>query len=144
MKSLLIIFGALLMIIATPAFFTHVDNVLTDEESNSFTAVTTAAGVTSANVTLATAVYNDNVQQVGDITSDNEDDSPSAYAYNSVSKLLTVSGLNANDTRTLTADYYIENATLDSGISIFWTVLRWFWVFLIIGMSGGAIYAFFD
>lgn len=144
MKSLIIIFGALLMIIATPAFFTHVDDVLTDDETNSFTSVTTAAGVTSANVTLANAVYNDNVQQVDSVTSDNTDDAPTAYTYNSVSHVLLVSGLNANDTRTLTVDYSIDNTTLDSGMAIFWTVLRWFWIFVIIGMCGGAVYAFFD
>lgn len=132
------------MVIATPAFFTHVDDVLTDDETNAFTSVTTAAGVTSANVTLSSAVYNDVVAQVGDITSDNEDDTPTAYSYNSVSQVLLVSGLNPNDTRSLSVDYSIDNESLDSGIAIFWTLLRWFWVFCIIGMAGGAIYAFFD
>lgn len=144
MKSLLIVFGALLLIIATPFVFTAIDSAITDEYSQSISGVTTSAGEYAANVTLGRSVYNDDDSSVTSISSNTSTDTPSAASYNSVSKSLEVSGLDESITRTLTIEFLIDSTTLDAAAMVFFPLLRWFWIFTIMGMIVGAIYAFFD
>ena len=144
MKSLLIVFGALLLIIATPFVFTAIDSAITDEYSQSISGVTTGAGEYAANATLGRAIYNDDDSSVTSISSNTSTDTPSAASYNSVSKIVEVSGLDESITRTLTIEYLIDSTTLDTAAMVFFPLLRWFWIFTIMGMIVGAIYAFFD
>lgn len=144
MKSLIIAFGAILLIIATPFIFTAIDDGLTQETTQSIAGVTTGAGVYSANVTLSRSIYNDDTTSVSGISSNLSADSPTAADYNSVSRNLEVSGLDASGTRTLTVEFMISSTTLPSGSTAFLTLARWFWIFAITGMLAGAIYAFFD
>lgn len=144
MKSLMIVFGAILLIIATPFIFAAIDDAITQEYTQSIAGVSTSAGVYSANATLGRGVYSDDARSVLDISSNVTSDTPSAATYNSVSRVLTVSGLAQSQTRTLTVEFMIDSTTLPAGVATFLTLLRWFWVFIIIGMAGGAIYAFFD
>ena len=144
MKSLIIVFGALLLIIATPFVFGAIDDARTTEYTQTFAGVTTGAGEYSENVTLSQALFSVTINSVVGITSNTTSDSPSASGYNSVSKALEVSGLDQSLTRTLSVEYKSDSATIGSGVSAFLTLIRWFYVFIIIGMAGGAIYAFFD
>lgn len=144
MKSLIIIFGTLLLIIATPFVFESIDNALTDEYSQSFASVSTGAGEYAANVTLSREPHNEDTNDVTEISSNISSDSPSASDYNTVSKSLEVSGLVESEERTLTVEFYIDSVSLPASMVTFMGLLRWFYVFIIIGMSGGAIYAFFD
>jgi len=140
MKSLLIVFGALLLIIASPFVFASVDDAITESASQSFAGVT---GTDNATVYLGRALYNDDTQSVTGISSNETSDSPSAYSYNSVSRALVVSGL-VSSNRTLEVEFDIDATTIPAGVATFLTLLRWFYVFTIVGMSCGAIYAFFD
>ena len=140
MKSLLIVFGVLLLIIGTPFVFEAIDDGITETASQSFAGIT---GTDNASVILSRAVYNDDVQSVTGVTSNETADTPSAYSFNSVSKSLLVTGL-VTSPRTLTVEFMIDSTTLPDGVATFLTLLRWFWIFIIIGMAGGAIYAFFD
>jgi len=140
LKSLLIVFGVLLLIIGTPFVFEAIDDGITETASQSFAGIT---GTDNASVILSRAVYNDDVQSVTGVTSNETADTPSAYSFNSVSKSLLVTGL-VTSPRTLTVEFMIDSTTLPDGVAIFLTLLRWFWIFIIIGMAGGAIYAFFD
>lgn len=144
MKSLIIVFGAILLIIATPFVFTALDDALTQEYIQSFAGVDTGAGVNTANFTLGRSLYNDDTTSVSSVSSNITPDTPSAASYNSVSKLLVVSGLEESQSRTLTVEFMIDSTTLPSGASAILTLTRWFWIFTILGMIGGAIYAFFD
>lgn len=144
MKSLIIIFGALLLIIATPSVFIAIDSAITQDYTQSIAGVSTGAGIYAANVTLGRSIYNNDTTSVSSITSNESADSPTASSYNSVSKALEVSGLDASTTRTLSVEYDIDSSVLSTGQVTFYTLLRWFWVFIIIGMCGGAVYAFFD
>jgi len=144
LKSLIIIFGALLLIIATPFVFTAIDNSITDEYTQSFAGVATGGATYIEDVTLGRAMYNDDTSSVSSISSNDTDDSPTADSYNSVSRVLTVSGLDASTTRTLTIVFMIDSPTLPTGAASFLALFRWFFVFIVIGMAGGAIYAFFD
>lgn len=144
MKSVVIIFAAILMTIATPFVFTAIDDAVTETATQSISGITTAAGTYSANVTLGRAMYNNDTQSVSGITSNLSDDSPTAYSYNSVSRILVVSGLAADSSRTLTIAFGIDSTTMPPGAASFWLLMRWFWIFAIVGYTAGAIYAFFD
>lgn len=78
----------------------------TDEVDETF-AVTTAAGVTTANVTLDNELWNDGVA-FASATSNSTGDSPTIDTYASATQVLTVGGLAANTTRTLTVTYDIS------------------------------------
>ena len=129
-----------MLLIATPMVFTAIDDAITESTSNSFASV---SGSDNASVVLGTSLYNDNVQSVLGVTSNSTLDTPTAYTYNSVSKALVVSGL-GSVTRTLTVEYMIDSTTLPDGAVLFLTLLRWFWPLVIVGMTCGSIYAFFD
>jgi hypothetical protein len=144
LKSLVVVFGVVLLLIATPFVFTGIDNAITEEYSQSISGVATGAGEYAANVTLGRAVYNDDDSSVIGISSNTSSDTPSAASYNSVSKSLEVSGLDESVTRTLTIEFTIDSTTLPTGGAAVLTLLRWFWIFIILGMAAGAIYAFFD
>ena len=75
----------------------------TQDISDSFVVVT-AAGQTTANVTLTEDLFQDATAQVDSITS-TKTESPVATTYTAASNKLLVSALNASDNRTLTVTY---------------------------------------
>lgn len=144
MKSLIIIFAALLLIIATPFVFDSIDDAITDSYSQSFAGVTTGAGEYSENVTLSRALYNDDADSVTGVSSNITSDTPTAGTYNTVSHAVEITGLEASQVRTITVDFEIDSTTLPDGVATFLALWRWFWIFIITGLAAGAIYAFFD
>lgn len=68
--------------------------------------VTTAGGVTTANVTLTKNLYNDDVSEVIALTSTDGTEAPVATSYDDTTQNILVSALNAGVTRTLTVEYY--------------------------------------
>lgn len=145
MKSLVITFGAILSIIMLPLLFIGLYDARSEQLTQTFSGVSTAAGVYSANITLSKAPWGDDIEGVVEISSNVTSDAPSASAYNEVSKLLTVSGLEQSDTRTLSVVYDISSTVLSGlyGIDTFLALFAWFIVFLIFGLICGAVYAFF-
>ena len=144
MKSLFIIFAALFLIIAIPWVFDAVDDALTEEYTETFAGVTTAAGVYAANVTLAEALWQDSSTSVSDISSNLSGyDTPSVSNYNTVSHALQVNGLEQSQVRTLSVDFEMESTTLPDAFATFLVLFRWWYLFIVLGTSGGAIYAFF-
>ena len=79
-------------------------------------AVSTGAGVTSANVTLSNDLFQDDVTRVISITSNVTGESPVATSYATATNVLLVSALNASETHTLTVNYYAdtENSALQA------------------------------
>lgn len=144
MKSLVVVFGALLLIIAMPAFFGATHTARVQERTESFGGVTTAAGVYTGNVTLSQAVHDNNVIAVQSISSNVSADIPAAASYNSANRMLVFNGLAANTVRTAVIIYEIDNQELESYLLVWFTIANVFYVFTIIGMICGAIYAFFD
>lgn len=143
MKSLIIIFGALLLTINIGLIFDAIDDAITEEYTQTFAGVTTGAGEYAANVTLSRDIHNDDSVSVTSLSSNETADTPSVSSFNTVSRALEVSGLDANDTRTLSVNYKIDSTVIPAGASAFITLERWFWIFALIGTAGGAIYAFF-
>lgn len=142
MKSLIVVFGALLLLISLPLIFTALDDAQTESTTDSFALLPLGSG--NATVILGQETYNDVVGSVTSITSNRTGDSPSALTYNSGSRALVVTGLGDTGNRTLTVNYKIDSTGLPSGAAVFLTVMRWFWIFAILGFLGGAVYAFFD
>lgn len=144
MKSIIICFAAILLTIAMPFVYQSIDNALTEEYDQTFAGVTTAAGKYSVNITLGRDIYKDDSVSIKDISSNISTDTPSASYFNEVSRALEVGGLDQSQTRTLAVNFLIPSTSLEDGMSTFLTMFRWFYLFILIGMAGGAIYAFFD
>ncbi len=93
--------------------------------------ITTAAGVTSANVTLGHDLYQYATSEVEDFSSNETGDTPVADSYVSATKILLVTGLDSSKTRSLEVNYYAET---DS------TVMRVIGPFLSILIFGGLLF----
>lgn len=143
MKSLLIVFCAILFVIFTPGFFTALDNASSDEITNITAELTTAAGQTSANITLSNLIYNSTISKITSISSNISSDTPAAFTFNALSKILTISGLASDSTRTIEITYRSESENLDPMMLMIFSILRWLWVFFMIGFFGAGVYAFF-
>ena len=146
MKSLLVVFCLILFLIATPFVFSAINTAVTENYAQSFAGVTTDNATYAANVTLGKSLFRNNTTAVVGIASNVTSDTPTASgAYNSITKKLEVSGLNVSQTRTLSVSFMIASTSLPTGAGDFLDILlRWFWVFTLLGMSAGAIYAFFQ
>lgn len=145
MKSLIIVYCALLWIICLPLAFGSFHDAKVDDFTQDVAGVSTGSGTYEAGVILSLQLWNNSLLSVKTISSNISSDSPSADNYTAVSRLLTVSGLADNVTRTLSVTYEVESATVQehSGVSVFFTVYIWFWIFVGLGLAAGAVYAFF-
>lgn len=144
MKSIVIIFATLLYTIAIPFMFTAIDDMVTDDISQSYALVNTGAS-TNQSVILSQSLHKNAVAFINSVTSNITGDSPTAATYNSVSKAVLVTGLIQSSNRTLTVNYAIAKASLPSSATLFLdTLIRWFFIFSVIGLWGGAVYAFFQ
>jgi len=104
----------------------------TEDTTESFVAAT-GAGVTTANVTLGSELFQDGVSEVIAITS-NITETPVATSYVSASQVLLVSALDAGTSRTLSVNYYA-----DSDSSIMQVAGPFFGIFIF----GGLLVAIF-
>jgi hypothetical protein len=94
--------------------------------------IATEAAQTTANVTLDYDLYQAATAEVITITSTLETDTPAATAYVEATKVLTVSGLDDSNSRTISINYYAE--TDDD-------VMRVLGPFLVILIFGGLAFA---
>lgn len=102
--------------------------------------IATAGGVTSDTITLAADVMDGDNTNVK-LSSTNVLDAPVPFAYVASSRQLTVNGLNASDTRTLTITYPVLQV---DGFTD--TAARFFpayWILGVICLIGGAAYSAF-
>lgn len=144
MRSLLLLCGALLLIICLPLFFTALHDAKVDEFSQTYAEISTGAGVTSANVTLSEDLWNSAIPSVLSASSNISGDSPSASAYNEVSRILTVGGLKSSSIRTIEVNYEIETTREDAAsLGVFLTIIAFIMILSIIGLFARAIYEFF-
>lgn len=132
------------MLLALPFLFSSVIDAQTDDYTMNFAGVTTGAGAYAANVTLDQDLYDDNAVSVSSISSNFTSDTPSANAYNSVSGVLTVGGLEQSATRTLSVTMDIDSPSLPDGMSVFMRLIMWFLIVVLLGLLIGAVYAFFQ
>ncbi len=83
---------------------TGIHDIRTEELTESFSGVVTAAGISAANVTLASDPFLDRTAEVVSITS-NITETPVATTYTTATNFLLVGSLGASETRTLTVVY---------------------------------------
>lgn len=87
-------------------------------------AVTTGAGVTTANVTLSNDLFQDDVSEVITITSNITGEEPIATTYTAATNRLLVSALNASATHTLTVNYRADSdSTVMAALGPFLAIL---------------------
>lgn len=145
MKSVLIVFGALLYIICMPFLFNGIHDVRTDEYTQNYTSVTTGAAVTQANVVLSNDLWNDVITSVVSISSNVTGDIPTADNYTALTHTLKVGGLLPATTHSLSVDYEIESITLSElpAISGLFLAIVYLMALAVLGLVAGAIYVFF-
>lgn len=100
---LILVFTVILMLLPISE---GVYNFRTNPRTDSFT-VTTAAGVTSANVVLIKNIYDDDTGTIV-FASDDADDSPLFTSYNGTTRQVVFSGMAANTTRGLDITYDVD------------------------------------
>ena len=105
-----------------------------------FTAVATGAGATTAVCDLTQALYRGDIKKVSGIVSDNPNDFPSAYSYDADDKELTVKSLQANTSRNLTISYYAENTGGFVGLNKIFGITPVLILLAILGVAGLAIW----
>lgn len=75
------------------------------EQQTESAVVATGAGETTGDITLTQPLYSSETQYVNTVTSSYGSDTPVASSYDSTSGNLTISGLAASQSRTLTVNY---------------------------------------
>lgn len=142
MRSLLYVFGAMLLILIMPLLFVSIQDARTDTYTQQFGDISTAANVTTANLTLATEVWEDAVSSITGITSSISTETASADAYNTSGRLLTVGGLASAASRNLTVEYLYQASTVSDlqTTEYLFTVVIWFMVLVVLGLLFAAVY----
>ena len=135
----------MIYLIGLPLMFTAIDDMVTQDIDQSFSLVNTGAAATAQNVTLSQELHLNSVTFVNAVTSNLSQDTPTGTSYNSVNKALEISGLSPSLNRTIVISYSIASSTLPASANLFLdTLVRWFLIFAVIGMMGGAVYAFYQ
>jgi len=83
-----------------------VDETITDDYYENFS-VSTGVGVTTTTETLTYDHYYADLTELS-ASSDNEDDTPIVMGYDEDTKVVSIAGLKASDTRIMTVDYVRE------------------------------------
>lgn len=105
MRAALAVIGVIIILILFGTMMFGINQAQTDERVDAFAAVATGPGVTTAPVILVTDPYDNSLLSVESIVSTNALDAPLPDTYVAGTNTLTVRGLAANDTRTLTVTY---------------------------------------
>lgn len=111
----------------------------TDLREDEFT-VETLEGINNASVTLFDEVYDDDTSTIEIISSD-ADDTPLYTSYNSTTRLLTFSGLDASTNRTINVTYDVDAL---GGHGVFHTLMDqapWLYILMVIALPVGSMVA---
>lgn len=144
MKMAITIIGVILVILLFGTMMGGITNARTDERTDAFGAVVTGGGVTTTDVTLVADLYGDDILNVVEITSDLGTDVPLVNAYNPATNALTVHGLTASQTRTLSVVYKYDALIGDSATAgMFMGFVPLFVVIAVVFIIVGAMVAAF-
>lgn len=141
MKSVMILLGVCIVILLLPSILPGINSFRSTSRTEEHGNVTTAVGVTSANITLAEDLFGDRTAEVTALTSSLTGDFPIASSYVAASNKLLVTGLVASGNRTLTATYNIGNLSDYYGADLGARTWPMFIVIGIIGLITAAVYA---
>jgi len=113
----------------------------TDPRTDTFS-VDTAVAVTTANASLLDDLYDGDMGSV-DIDSDLATDNPLPASYNVTTRLLDITGLTANNTRTLEITYDFDALDASAAIATLIDRLPWIWLLVCIAFAPAALFAIF-
>lgn len=114
MKIALTIIGVILVLLLFGTMMHGITDARTDERTDAFGAVVTAGGDFDTDVVLVADLYDNNVLNVTSITSSLNTDVPIVDSYVAGTNTLTIKGLTASETRTLTVIYKYDALTGDA------------------------------
>jgi len=140
MKSLMLLLGACVIILLLAAVVVGVQDFRSEDYTEAHGVVTTAAGVTSANITLTQDLFMDRTSEVQSVTSNLTSDVPLSASYTSATNRLLVSGLVASETRTITVVYKIGRLDDYYAVEMASRTLLTFLILGVIGLAAGAVY----
>jgi len=138
MKPVTLLLGAVVIILMMAAVLTAVDNFRMTEYEESHV-VTTGGAETSKTVTLSQELFSDETYNAV-VSSNVTADAPIPSSYASATQALTVTGLEASETRLLTITYQIDALEDYFGASLGARVWPLMLVLGVIGVIVGAVY----
>lgn len=140
MKPAMLVLSAIVLIFFLAASLTAINDFRTEDRTE-YHDTTTAAGTTSANVTLAQDLYDDATRHVTSITSNETADAPIAFTYTAATNVLLVTGLDDSNTSRLTVVYEIDALEGYYAATQGTSALPVLLLLGIIGIVAGGIYA---
>jgi hypothetical protein len=141
MKAATLLIAAGIILFFLPGILLSLDTFRLEDQVDPFV-VTTAAGVTSANITLSQDLYNDETRNAS-ITSNLTTDAAIAFSYTSATNVLLVTGLTADASHYLTVTYSIDALGDYYGAGVSARVIPVLMVLGIMCIVGGACYQAF-
>ncbi len=130
MKGIIALFGGTFLIILMGAMLTGLIAFRSTSQSADYD-VTTAAGATSANITLVQSVLDADIANITSVTSNITTDAPLASTYTDATKKVLVSGLDDDAARRLTVIYRAPALNSYVGAD---TAAKWWPLFLVLGI----------
>jgi hypothetical protein len=138
-RVLFVVLGVFLLLGAFSSSITDgIKGWRTDAKTEAF-AITTGAGVTTANVTLNSDLFQDDYAEVTSVTSNVTGESPIASGYTAATNVLLIAALNPSTTHTVTVAYLADTESNVMGaVGPFLGILIFGGlIFLIFGQSKG-------
>jgi len=124
------IFNSFLIVVASTILFlipfTQSSEAIKTDQRDDIFSVVTAAAQTTDNIILSKALYDNDVTTIT-VISDSTDDAISWGSYNATGQQLLISGMDASNTRVLTATYDV-NALNDPAIETLVDAFIWIWI----------------
>jgi len=143
MKVIFTIIGVVMVLLLFGTMMGGITEAQTDERTDAFGAIVTGGGDVDAAVVLVGDLYGNDILNVTSVTSDLVTDVPLVSVYVPGTNTLTIIGLTASDTRTLTVIYLIDALTASPGVSTFFGLLPLLVVIaLVVVVVAGMIVAF--
>jgi hypothetical protein len=144
MKVALTVIGVIVILLLFGTMMGGINDAQTDLKTDNFAAVVTGGGITTADVVLVTDLYGGDVLNVTNVTSDLGTDVPLAFSYAALTRTLTINGLTAAQTRTLSVIYKYDALTGDSAtVGSFFGIIPLLVAVAVIAIIAGVIYMAF-
>lgn len=142
MATVMLIVGIAITFLFFPLVLSSMDTIQSHEVSDVNVGVATGAGVTTADVVLTEDLFKDAVSKVVSITSNNVADvgPMAATVYVPATNTLTITGLAANDTRTLTIVHDVDSLADYTGLSMIVGISPMLIWLVILGSLGAGLY----
>lgn len=116
LQVVMLIVGLVITILMFPMALSAMHDIQTDPQTQTLVGVATAAGVTTADIVLTKAVFNNNTGNVTALTTSLVTDVPVTGTWVEATKTLTVTGLTAASARDITITYNYDGLTDYTGL----------------------------